>query len=239
MTKARSFLVHVLGYKPLRTVFRDKKDPSKMYAELNERYATNNSATTVQPQTELHDMRYKESKPMSEYIDEMEALLTRLSAMGSTIPLSLHVAIVLASFGNKEGSTYGPALSALQTLGDADLNWEKDTSRLLQEYESRQALQNAQETFSHSNQVNALTLKTISKDFHCEKKGHFKRDCFQLKNIVGKGKSFRPAWSRKKDGNIPGFRNLLTDRRNLRWQRKLKTRMMIMSLWILVQVNAW
>lgn len=46
--KACMILVQSLGYKPLRSVIGEKKNPFLMYKKLKERYATQKTATRVQ-----------------------------------------------------------------------------------------------------------------------------------------------------------------------------------------------
>ena len=177
MAKARSLLVHSLGDKLLRTVLSEKKDPAKMYEKLNERYAAKSSATRVQLQTELHYMKYSEEKSMSEYIDGMESLLNRLESMDCSLPASMQVAILLASFGNTETSPHGPVVSALQTLSDSDLTWENATARLLQEYESREAFNPGNKPTVEERPEKALSSRSNITCYHCGKKGRIKRQC--------------------------------------------------------------
>ena len=54
LPKAKSLLMQSLGDKPLRTVAGEKKNPYKMYENLQDRYATQKTATRVQLQTELY-----------------------------------------------------------------------------------------------------------------------------------------------------------------------------------------
>lgn len=70
---------------------------------------------------------------MSEYIDELESLFIRLGSIGNAVEESMQVAVLLSSFGNKSDSPYGAVVTALQTMSDTDLNWDRATARLLQE----------------------------------------------------------------------------------------------------------
>ena len=116
---------------------------------------------------------------MSEYIDEMESIFNRLESMDSTVPSLLQVAILLASFGNKEKSPFGSVVSALQTLKDEDLTWDSATSRLLQEHESMQSFENNM----HENDFldKALIGRKEVICFGCGKKDHKKRNCWHSK----------------------------------------------------------
>ncbi|CAN8074871.1 unnamed protein product [Agarophyton chilense] len=66
ISKARMYLVQSLGDKPLRSIAGERKNLYKMYKNLRERYATQNAASRVQLQTELHQRKYIEEKKMSE-----------------------------------------------------------------------------------------------------------------------------------------------------------------------------
>ena len=100
IAKARMLLVQCLGTKALRTVAGERKNPFVMYKKLVERYATKNTASRVQLQTQLHYMRYDSSMSMSTYIDSMDSIYNKLENQGSPIDQSMKVAILLASFGN-------------------------------------------------------------------------------------------------------------------------------------------
>ena len=95
--------------------------------------------------------------------------------MDSTVPSSLHVAILLAIFGNKEMSPFGSVVSALQTLKDDDLTWDSATSRLLQEYYSMKSFENDKQENDFLDK--ALIGRKENICFGCGKKGHIKHNC--------------------------------------------------------------
>ena len=183
MATARSIIVQALGDKPLRTVMAEKTNPFVMWRKLCERYATATATTRVQLQTRLHQMNYSSAKSMSEYIDEMEGIFNRLESMECPVQESMKVAILLASFGNKPTSSYGPVISALETLSDDKLTWDSTTSRMLQEYDSKQS-HSAELTRSEGSKrfVSALKVKANVVCYSCGKKGHFARDCYGKKD---------------------------------------------------------
>lgn len=111
--KARMLLVQSLGDKQLRTIIGEKKNPFAMYQKMQERYESQNAATRVQLQTELHQKAYSVDQTMSEYIDGLESIFNRLAVMGSTVSDSMQVAILLASFGSTHESPYGAVVTAL------------------------------------------------------------------------------------------------------------------------------
>lgn len=180
VNKVKMLLSHSLGDVPLRTVAGERKNPFKMYEKLKERYATSNTATRVQLQTELHHKRYKDGATMSAHIDSLETLFNRLDGMNSTVDESMQVAILLASFGSTQESPYGAVVTALQTMKDEDLTWEKATARLLQEYDTRQAVvkdSKSAGSSGQSKQERALKTKSHVQCYKCGKFGHYKREC--------------------------------------------------------------
>lgn len=132
VNKVRMLSSHSLGDVPLRTVAWERKNPFKMYEKLKERYVTSKTATSVQLQTELHHKRFKDGTMMSAHIDDLETLFIRLEGMNSPMDESMQVAILLASFGSTQESPNGAVVTALQTMRDEDLTWEKATARLFQ-----------------------------------------------------------------------------------------------------------
>ena len=61
LLKAKSLLVQSLGDKPLRKVASERKNVSRMYQKLNERYDTQITATRVQLQTELYQKSFSKN----------------------------------------------------------------------------------------------------------------------------------------------------------------------------------
>lgn len=104
--KATMYLVQSLGDKPLRAIASERRIPFVMYRKLRERYATENAATRVQLQTRLHQFRYTEGKPMSDYVDEMESVFARLDGMGNPLEESMQIAILFSSFGSTGDSAF-------------------------------------------------------------------------------------------------------------------------------------
>ena len=53
----------------------ERKNTFGIYKKLKERYATKNAVSSVELQTQLHQMRYEPSKSMIEYVGTLESIL--------------------------------------------------------------------------------------------------------------------------------------------------------------------
>ena len=170
----------------LRTVASHRMNPYVMYQKLEQRYATKIAAGRVQLRTRLHRMHYEASQTMSEYINELEELFSKLESMECPISDSLQVAILLSSFGNVDESQYGPVISALQTL--ENLNWDSATARLLQDHSSHIEgySDSAPPGVKVKQEPRALTSLARIKCRNCGKHGHHARTCRAL-HRKGKG----------------------------------------------------
>lgn len=104
--KLKRLLLYSSGDVPLRTVAGERKNPFKMCEKLKERYATSNTSTSVQLQTELHRKTFKKGMTMSAHADSLETLLNRLEGMDSPVSASMQVEFLLASFGSTQESPY-------------------------------------------------------------------------------------------------------------------------------------
>ena len=193
--KGCALLVMCLRPKALRTVAEEKKKPFRMYKKLEERFATRTPASRVQLQTQLHQMKYDSGKSMSEYIDGLESIFKQLDSMDSPVDPSMQVAILLARFGTVDETTYGPVISALQTITDEKLTWEAATARLLQGYSTRiGAKPGSAEVSAHaSSERRALKSMARVRCYGCKRFGHYKRDFPNKKNKKG--------WDGKPDFN--------------------------------------
>lgn len=179
LSKSRIYLIQSLGDKPLRTVVGEKKDPFRMYSKLKERNATFISPTRVQLQTELYHSKYNDMYTMSEYINNLETLFDRLKGMGSAFSASMQVATLLTSFGATADSPYRSAITALQTMKDEELTWDKATARLLQEYSTRQSQSGGEKhvVLPQARMESALNMRVKGRCYYCRKKRHYKREC--------------------------------------------------------------
>ena len=155
------FLVQSLGDKQLCAVAGERKNPFQMYMKLHERYATQNTATRVQLQTALYQQSFQEKfQTMSEYVDSFEYISYQLEVMEIPIAESIQIAILFASFSRTSDSPHGAVITALQTMSDKDLSWEKATARLLQEYSSLNSDRNLGRVLQSDISINRKALST-------------------------------------------------------------------------------
>lgn len=124
-------------------------------------------------------MSYSDEHTMSEYIDGLESIFNRLEVMDSSVSDYMQVTILLARFGSKHESPYGVVVTALQTMSDDDLTWERAASRLLQEYSTINALNNKRKvprSMEESVHQKALKRKAHIQCFECGRYGHYNRE---------------------------------------------------------------
>ena len=124
-------------------------------------------------------MAYDASKTRGEYVDELEDIFTKLDALDCLVIESIQVAFLLSSFGNVDDSPCGPVVSALQTLADETLKWDTATSRLLQEYSSRNEAPLSSPATNTKGKSEPRALKSLArvKCYNCIKYGHYAWPC--------------------------------------------------------------
>lgn len=70
---------------------------------------------------------------------KFESNLNQLEIMESHVSESIQIAIFFACFGIKCETPYRAVITALQTMTNEELSWDRATARLLQEYLARNA----------------------------------------------------------------------------------------------------
>ena len=208
MAKARAIIMQGLGLKPMRVVLPVKLNPFRMWQKLSERYDVQNVSAQVQLHSKLARMAYK-NQNMAEYISEFEDIFNRLEGMESEVEESIQVAMLLASFGDKNKSLFGHAVATLQS-SSTELKWETATSRLLQEYEE-QMHSAGKSARVHSSSGSGLALgatgqrsnntnssgrkrKETRKCFGCGRVGHLVKNCRdRVKGQSDKGDEEKPS----------------------------------------------
>lgn len=187
---ARAMVIQGLGDKPLRMCMAQKGNPFMMWRRLHDRYAISNVTTKVQLQTKLARMTYS-NQPMGDYLDGFEEVFNRLEGMESTVAEDLQVAMLLASFGDKNKSSYGHTIYSLQSGADSP-SWETVTAKLLQEFEEKQwastspkglvkqTTESAVALTASNGRSSAQTRKPKTERrrcFSCNKVDHLARNC--------------------------------------------------------------
>ena len=191
IAQARAIIVQGLGDRPLRVCISEKTNHYKMWRPLKEIYAVVNVATRVQLQSRLSRVRYTKQE-MPQYIDTFEEIFNRLASMDCKITEDLQVAMLLASFGDKNKSPYGQVVARLQTVTEI-LTWESASARLLQEFEEKEFEGHVGRTASYSrNGMNEKDLALVvgNKKWGTHRKG-FKpkgtrietRTCFERAQV--------------------------------------------------------
>ena len=135
IAKARATIIQAIGIKPMRMIMSVRDNPFRMWKRLQERYSTVNVATKVQLQSQLSRKTYQ-GEQMADYVASFEELFNRLTAMDSKIEDDMRVAMLLASFGDKNKSPFGHVIVSLQSTA-RDVNWDTVTARLIQEYDEQ------------------------------------------------------------------------------------------------------
>lgn len=131
VAKSRAIIMQGLDSKPLKVCLSERRNLLAMWKRLRDRYAISNVSTQVQLQTKLNRLEYS-TQVMTDFVDEFEEIFSRLDGNGCSLPENIQVPMFLSSFGEKNQSSYGPIVAALQTAA-GDLNWEIVTARMLQE----------------------------------------------------------------------------------------------------------
>lgn len=93
------------------------------------------TASKVQFQSKLARMIYN-GQSMQDYIEPFKEIFNCLSAMKGEVPEGAHVAMVLASSGDKNRSPFGHVKVSLATIQDK-LDWVAATVSFLEEYENQ------------------------------------------------------------------------------------------------------
>ena len=180
---ARTMIIQGLGDKPLRMCMAQKENPYKMWGRLNECYELSNVTTKVQLQTKLARMMYS-NQSMGDYIVGFEEVFNRLKGMESAVVDDWQVAMLLASFWDKNKSPYGHAIYSLQSGTDTPA-WETVTSKLLQESEERHWASSRSKGLAHetSDGAVALTAAYGRKFTQFRKQKAERRRCFSCTKI--------------------------------------------------------
>ena len=136
VTKACSLIVRGLGDVPLSAVIRYSDSAALMWDALNKRYASETVFSKAQLLSQIMRKQYSGQK-MDAYVSEWEMLTAKLASIGEGIDETMLVTMFFESFGAGQHKEYGAVITALQTKDD--VSWEDATTRMLQEYSSRQA----------------------------------------------------------------------------------------------------
>ena len=136
VAKACSLIVRGLGDVPLSAVIRYSDSAALMWDALNKRYASETTFSKAQVFAQIMRKQYNGQK-MDAYVSEWEMLTAKLASIGEGIDETMLVTMFFESFGAGQHKEYGAVITALQTKDD--VSWEDATTRMLQEYSSRQA----------------------------------------------------------------------------------------------------
>ena len=219
---SRAVLIQGLGDGPLRLCLCVKYNPYKIWNRLKDRYAVSNTATRVQIQTKFSRMSYK-GQSLQDYVDSYEEIFNHIAAMNSKVADDVQVAMLLASFGDKNRSTFGIAIASLQSMQES-FDWETATAVLLQEYNDQLLIdRGASKTPKVAEEASALTAsgsgcfqtqwknkpcprQETRRCFACGKVGHIARNCL-TKDGKKRKLSFADAVGRQRDADMSMAQN--------------------------------
>ncbi len=108
-------------------------DPWKIWAANHERLATVNSFSKSTIHTNFARLKYGVQE-MDKYLSKWEKFSALLAAMGSPLDESLLISMFFESFGSKNNSMFGGAISALLTKDK--VSWQQICATMLEEYKS-------------------------------------------------------------------------------------------------------
>lgn len=129
-------------------------------------------------------MNLPEGGDMEEHIRNMMDIVDQLVSLGETLAEHLQVAFLLCSLPE----SYENLVTALEGRAEEDLTLEMVKGKLIQEYKRRTeniVKENSESVLKIRESKFKADRNKINNDkicFHCKKSGHFKKDCYFLKN---------------------------------------------------------
>lgn len=112
---------------------------------------------------------------MPEHDDSLESIFNRLESIESAVHQTMQVSTFIASFGNTKTFSYGAVVTAIKSMKDEDLTWERATARLSQEYGTRQLNVKQKGYEDGLGRERALKSKAHIQWYRCGKSGHGRR----------------------------------------------------------------
>ncbi len=167
---------------------RNCKSASEAWEALKNQFQRKSLVRRIDLRDKMSYMRMKEGENALDFLDQMCRLRDQLLEMGGSMPENDFCEIVLG----KLPASYNSLRTTLDTIGEAELSWEK-VKGLILTVADRAQIASEGETFDNAlmtRQIkNTKTGSDGKKCFKCQKVGHLAKDCWsKLKNQRGYAK---------------------------------------------------
>lgn len=129
--KASNIIVSTLSDNALRVIRFCIGNPILMMEKLNNRFDSKTIASRISKIYELVTIRYTTLRDdIGKHIDKVAGIIEQLQNMGSKFDNALSIGLLVASIDVHE---LQPAVAAIKTLSEKDVNWETVSARLIEE----------------------------------------------------------------------------------------------------------
>lgn len=177
--KALATIVLLLDDNQLSLV-KDVDEASVAWQQLKDYHMKTTTTSRVSILKKICSLNMSDGGNMEKHIFEIEELFDRLSCAGLPLDEPMKIAMIYRSLPD----SYSGLVTALESRPDADQTIGLAKQKLLDEYQRR---------VDRSGGTSEKAMKSQSKPrkervcYHCRKPGHFKKDCYQLKQLSGSG----------------------------------------------------
>ena len=156
---------------------RNCKSAAEAWEALKNQYQRKSLVRRIDLRDKMSYMRMQEGENALEFLDKMCRLRDQLLEMGGLMPENVFCEIVLGKLPH----SYNSLRTTLDTIGEAELSWEKVKGLILTVADRAQIAGNGE---SFDNALVTRQVKTSKskfdgkKCFNCQKVGHLAKDCW-------------------------------------------------------------